>query len=408
MPRAVTGLTDTSIRQLKSKDKDYVKSDGQGLQLRVRVNGSKLWNFNYVHPATKKRVNMGLGSYPEIGLKKARELAEAARGKVAEGIDPKLAREGEKAAKRHSANAVFRKVSEEWFEVKKTEVTADYADDIWRSLELHVFKRLGETPVSELSAPMMIEVLRPVEKTGRLETVKRVNQRVNEIMNYAVNTGLIHANPLIGIKSAFKAPKKQHLPTITGKELPDFLKKLHDTNVTFITRQVIKWQLLTMTRPSEAAGAKWDEIQWLDDGQANWVIPAERMKKRREHIVPLWRQALKVLDDIKSVSEQYEHIFISLRKPQTPINSQTANMALRRMGYQDKLVSHGLRALASTIMNEEGKDPDLIESALAHGDPNQVRSAYNRAQYLERRRELMKWWGDYLDEAFKRSLELKI
>jgi len=408
MARSTIGLTDTAVRQLKPKDKDYVKSDGNGLQLRVRINGSKLWNFNYIHPTTKKRVNMGLGSYPDMSLKKARELTEAARSQVAEGVDPKLAREEERAAQRYSENATLRKVAEEWFEIKKSEVTADYADDIWRSLELHVFNRLGETPVSQISAQTVIDVLRPVEKTGRLETVKRVIQRLSEIMNYAVIKNLITGNPIVAIKSAFKKPKKQHLPTITAKELPDFLRKLHETNVTYITRQVIKWQLLTMTRPSEAAGAKWSEIQWLDDDQANWVIPAERMKKRRQHTVPLCEQALRVLEDMKSVSDQYEHIFISLRKPQTSINSQTANMALRRMGYQDKLVSHGLRALASTIMNEEGKDPDLIESALAHGDPNQVRSAYNRADYLERRRELMQWWGDYLDEAFKRSLELKI
>jgi integrase len=300
---------------------------------------------------------MGLGSYPDMSLKKARELTEAARSQVAEGVDPKLAREEERAAQRYSENATLRKVAEEWFEIKKSEVTADYADDIWRSLELHVFNRLGETPVSQISAQTVIDVLRPVEKTGRLETVKRVIQRLSEIMNYAVIKNLITGNPIVAIKSAFKKPKKQHLPTITAEELPDFLKKLHDTNVTYITRQVIKWQLLTMTRPSEAAGAKWSEIQWLDDGQVNWVIPAERMKKRRQHAVPLCEQALKVLEDMKSVSDQYEHIFISLRKPQTPINSQTANMALRRMGYQDKLVSHGLRALASTIMNEEGKDP---------------------------------------------------
>lgn len=403
MARSTIGLTDTAVRQLKPKDKDYVKSDGKGLQLRVRMNGSKLWNFNYIHPTTKKRVNMGLGSYPDMSLKKARELTEAARSQVAEGVDPKLAREEERAAQRYSENATLRKVAEEWFEVKKSEVTADYADDIWRSLELHVFNRLGETPVSQISAQTVIDVLRPVEKTGRLETVKRVIQRLNEIMNYAVIKKLITGNPIAAIKSAFKKPKKQHLPTITAKELPDFLRKLHETNVTYITRQVIKWQLLTMTRPSEAAGAKWSEIQWLDDGQANWLIPAERMKKRRQHTVPLCEQALRVLEDMKSVSDQYEHIFISLRKPQTSINSQTANMALRRMGYQDKLVSHGLRALASTIMNEEGKDPDLIESALAHGDPNQVRSAYNRADYLERRRELMQWWGGYLDEAFRKD-----
>lgn len=405
MPRAVTPLNDTQIKNAKPEEKDYVISDGGGLQLRVRAgSGSKLWNFNYLHPVTRKRLNMGLGMYPEVGLKQARGLAEEARAKVAEGIDPKLSRDESIRTQRTEQESTLRKVAEDWFEIKKTKVTDDYGDDIWRSLELHVFPDLGKKPINEITAPMFIQVLKPIEKSGRLETVKRVIQRVNEIMVFATNTGVIQANPLAGVKAAFQSPKKQHLPTIGKDELPVFLDKLQNASLSMVTRHLIKWQLLTMVRPSEAAGARWEEINRLENGEVNWVIPTERMKKRRQHIVPLPTQAIRVLEKMKEISGNREHIFISMKNPKTHVNSQTANMAIRRMDYKDKLVSHGLRALASTILNEEGKDPDLIEYALAHTDPNQVRSAYNRALYLERRRELMQWWGDYLDEAVRAGI----
>lgn len=393
MPRHATRLTDTHIKKLKSADKDFVVSDGQGLQLRVRTSGSKLWNFNYTHPVTKKRVNMGLGMYPDVGLKQAREMAEWARGKLSDGEDPKSARDEDQALKRQSASHTLKAVAEEWFEVKRTTVTPDYAEDIWRSLLLHVFPKLGKTPIVEVNAPKLIDVMRPIEASGRLETVKRVNQRINEVMIYAVNTGIIHANPLAGVKAAFKSPVKQNMPTLAPHELPEFLEKLQDASLTITTKHLIRWQLHTMTRPSEAAGARWDEIVEHNDGRMNWVIPAERMKKRKAHTVPLSSEAKRILDKMRLISGEREHIFPSQRNPQTHTNNQTANMAIKRMGYGGKLVSHDLRALASTILNEEGKDPDLIEAALAHVDANQVRSAYNRADYLERRRELMEWWS---------------
>lgn len=393
MPRLATRLTDTHIKKLKSTDKDFVVSDGQGLQLRVRTSGSKLWNFNYTHPVTKKRVNMGLGMYPDVGLKQARDAAEWARAKLSDGIDPKTARDDEETVKRLSAGNTLKAVAEQWFEVKRTKVTPDYAEDIWRSLLLHVFPKLGRTPIGEITAPKLIDVMRPIEASGRLETVKRVNQRINEVMIYAVNTGIIHANPLAGVKAAFKSPEKRNMPTLEPHELPEFLERLQDASLTLTTKWLIRWQLHTMTRPAEAAGARWDEIKRHDDGRTDWVIPAERMKKRKAHTVPLSTEAQRILLKMEEISGEREYIFPSQRNPKTHTNNQTANMAIKRMGYAGKLVSHGLRALASTILNEEGKDPDLIEAALAHVDSNQVRSAYNRAAYLERRRELMEWWS---------------
>lgn len=399
MTKPFKRLTDIAVRNAKPKDhdtdkpKDRVLSDGNGLQLRVRANGSKLWNFNYIQPITKKRLNMGLGVYPAVALAQARGLADEARALVAAGLDPKVQREEKALAERVSAQSTLEHVAGLWFEVKKAAVTPDYAEGIWRSLRLHVFPKLGQSPIGEITAPRLIEVMRPVEASGRLETVKRVNQRINEIMVYAVNTGIVHANPLAGVKAAFKSPIKQNLPTLAPHELPEFLEKLQDASLTFTTKHLIRWQLHTMARPSEAAGARWSEIMRHEDGRVDWVIPAERMKKRKAHTVPLSKESIRILDKMKEVSENREHIFPSQRNPKTHTNNQTANMAIKRMGYGGRLVSHGLRALASTILNEEGKDPDLIEAALAHVDANEVRSAYNRSDYLERRRELMEWWS---------------
>lgn len=404
MPKAAKRLTDTAVKTAKPKDhdtstpKDRVLSDGNGLQLRVRATGAKLWNFNYIHPLNKKRLNMGLGSYPDVKLAQARKQAEAARALIAQGNDPKQHREERALAEKASHESTLEHVAGLWLEVKKTKVTPDYADDIWQSLRLHVFPKLGRTPIGEITAPKLIDVMRPIEASGRLETVKRVNQRVNEVMVYAVNSGIIHSNPLAGVKAAFKSPEKRNMPTIEACQLPEFLERLQDASLSLTTKWLIRWQLHTMTRPSEAAGARWDEIVRHEDGGVDWVIPAERMKKRKAHTVPLSTEAQRILNKMESISGEREHIFPSQRNPKTHTNSQTANMAIKRMGYAGKLVSHGLRALASTILNDEGKDPDLIEAALAHVDANQVRSAYNRAEYLERRRELMEWWSSFVSK----------
>ncbi len=250
---------------------------------------------------------------------------------------------------------------------------------------------------------MIIELLKPIEAKGSLETVKRLAQRLNEIMNYAANCGLIKANPLTGIKAAFKKPKKENMAALAPTELPELMSAIANASIKRTTRCLLEWQLHTMTRPAEAAGARWDE---LDLDNKVWIIPAERMKKRREHRIPLTEQMLAILEVIKPISGHREYIFPSDRDPQKPCNSQTANMALKRMGFAGRLVSHGLRSLASTTLNEQGFEADLIEAALAHVDDNQVRSAYNRTDYLERRIPMMYWWSGHIGEAAKGSLSV--
>ncbi|WP_040259334.1 integrase domain-containing protein [Pseudomonas massiliensis] len=396
-------LSDLKVNAAKPAEKDYILTDGDGLQMRVRANGSKLWNFNYIHPVTKKRVNMGLGTFPEVGLALARKRTVAARELVAQGLDPKEARDADRQALKATVEHTFKNVAIAWFELKKDAVTPAYAEDIWRSLTLHIFPDLEATPISAVTAPTVIKLLRPLETKGSLETVKRLSQRLNEIMTYGVNSGLIHSNPLTGIRSVFKKPKKKNMAALAPDELQELMLAVANASIKRTTRCLIEWQLHTMTRPAEAATTRWADI----DLEKNiWIIPPERMKKRRTHIIPLTDQAIALLNAIKPLSGHREYVFPADRNPRTHCNSQTANMALKRMGFEGRLVSHGMRSMASTILNEQGWDPELIEVALAHVDKDEVRSAYNRADYIERRRPMMAWWSQHIQAAAAGNLAI--
>lgn len=403
MPRITKPLTATEVKNAKPKEKEYRLSDGQGLQLRVLPSGSKQWQLNYYRPTNGKRANFNLGRHPEINLAQARKNALLAKELIAQGIDPQEDQKRKQQEYKEVHEHTFVNIAKEWFEIKKDSVTPDYATDIWRSLELHIFPYLAETPVKDITAPLVIELLKPIEAKGSLETVKRLSQRLNEVMNFATNYGLVQANPLTGIKAAFKKPKKENMAALKPAELPELMGAIANASIKRTTRCLLEWQLHTMTRPAEASGAKWCEV---DIDEKVWTIPAERMKKRREHRIPLTEQAIELLDVMKPISGHREFIFPSDRDPKKPCNSQTANMALKRMGFAGRLVSHGLRSLASTTLNEQGFEADLIEAALAHVDDNQVRSAYNRTDYLERRIPMMCWWSEHIGEAAKGSLSV--
>ena len=403
MARLAKSLSDTKIKTAKPKDKEYNLADGSGLQIRIKPNGSKLWLLNYSHPITKKRQNLSLGSYPDISLLSARKLAQEARTLIAHGIDPKAHREEQMAAKAAIVEHTFGRISAEWFDQKKDAITEDHAAATWRSFKRHLLPSLKDIPISQITAPMVISFLRPIEAKGNLETVKRLAQRLNEVMIYAVNTGLIHANPLSGIKAIFKKPRKEHLAAMKPSELPELMQAIANASIKKVTRFLIEWQLHTMTRPNEAAAARWDEINFEE---RIWHIPSTRMKMRRDHIIPLTEQTLALLQAIKPISGHREFIFPAERDPKTHCNVQTANAALVRMGLKNRTTAHGFRSLASTTLNEQGFDPDVIEAALAHTDKNQVRSAYNRSIYLERRRVMMTWWSEYIMDAAKGNLSL--
>ncbi|EOI6422603.1 TPA: integrase domain-containing protein [Vibrio cholerae] len=403
MPRQTKQLSATEVKNAKAKEKEYYLVDGQGLKLRVLPSGSMQWLFNYYRPTNGKRANLNLGLFPDVYLVQARKASLNAKELIAQGIDPQDERNRQQQAHKEIHEHTFVNVAKDWFAIKQHDVTPDYALDIWRSLELHIFPHISDKPVKAITAPEIIELLKPIEAKGSLETVKRLTQRLNEVMNFATNCGLIQANPLTGIKAAFKKPKKENMAALTPAELPELMGAIANASIKRTTRCLLEWQLHTMTRPAEASGARWDEINWKEKV---WTIPAERMKKRREHRIPLTEQMLALLEVMKPISGHRDFIFPSDRDPKKPCNSQTANMALKRMGFAGRLVSHGLRSLASTTLNEQGFDPDLVEAALAHVDDNQVRSAYNRTDYLERRKPMMSWWSGHIEEAAKGSLSV--
>lgn len=405
MARTARPLTDTEIRQAKPKDKEYSLADGKNLYLRIRTIGSKVWVLNYYRPGTKQRANVGLGAYPDVSLAAARKKADELRTVLAEGIDPKEHRDDKQRAQTEQYANTFESIARKWLTLKEGKVSPAYYDKISGRLEKYIFPKMGRTPIHRVTAVAAIEIIQPLANDEKLETVKKVCRWVNEIMVYAVNTGVAHANPLAGIGKAFSAPKVTNLPTLRPDELPALMYAIQHSNTKLVTRCLIEWQLHTMVRPGEAAGTRWDEI---DFDKQEWTIPAERMKKNKPHIVPLSEQALRLLEVLKPQSGHREYVFPSDHNPRASANSQSANRALARMGFHGRLVSHGLRALASTTMNEKGFDPDVIEAALAHVDKNSVRAAYNRAQYLERRRKMMDWWSEYIEQCATGRLPEKV
>ncbi|EHA1466425.1 tyrosine-type recombinase/integrase [Salmonella enterica] len=390
MARTTRPLTNTEVLRTKALEKDLTLHDGDGLFLIVKTSGKKLWRFRYQRPATKQRTMMGLGAFPALSLADARGLRADYLALLANGIDPQIQAEAVEEEQKIALDSIFSTVAANWFQLKSKSVTPDYAKDIWRSLQKYVFPAIGEIPVQQIKARTLVEALEPIKARGALETVRRLVQRINEIMIYAVNTGLIDANPASGIGMAFEKPKKQNMPTLRPEELPKLMRSLIMSNLSVSTRCLIEWQLLTLVRPSEASGARWTEI---DLDTKLWTIPAERMKAKREHVVPLSPQALDILEVMKPISAHREYVFPSRNNPKQPMNSQTANAALKRIGYGQKLVAHGLRSIASTAMNEAGFNSDVIETALSHVDKDEVRRAYNRALYIEQRKELLSWWG---------------
>lgn len=407
MARTTKPLTNTEIRQAKPKAKEYNLADGNNLYLRVKPTGNKHWIFNYYRPGTKRRANLGLGVYPDVSLGSARQKAKDARSILADGIDPKEHREETKQKQTQQHANTFETVAAKWLKVKEGTISETYLNKITGRLDKYIFPKIGHIPIHKLTAARTIEIISPLAEDGKLETVKKLCRWINEIMVYAVNTGLIHANPLSGIGKAFKSPDVKNMATLRPDELPELMYKIQHSNTKLVTRCLIEWQLHTMVRPSEAAGARWEEI---DEKKREWRIPAERMKmkKKKEHVVPLTPQTLKLLAVLKPYTGHLEHVFPSDRNPRRSANSQSANRALGRMGFHGRLVSHGLRALASTTLNEQGFDPDVIEAALAHTDTNSIRAAYNRAQYLERRRVMMEWWSEKIERCVSEPLSPNI
>jgi integrase len=396
MPKKTLKLNPMQVDNAKPTDKEYSLSDGDGLYLRVKPTGSRLWIFNYTQPISKKRKNISYGLYPDVGLAAARKKAERDRALLKQTLDPLVERINQQAKAKQTLETTFQSVADEWLGLQQTKLAPTTFKKNSRYFAKDIYPVIGSYSISVISASLGIEVIKRISGRGSQEIARKASRAMNQVMTYAVNTGRVTHNPLAGIKETIPKSKVQHRPTLEIHEITELMQALRYSSAKVITRCLIEFQLLTMVRPREAAEAKWSEI---DFDNKLWVIPAERMKMNIEHKVPLSKQVLILLETIKPFSGHREYIFPSHIHPNKPANSQSANKALRDMGFTGRLVAHGLRALASTTLNEKGFDYDVIETALAHKDSNKIRQAYNRAKYLERRRIMMQWWADHVDQA---------
>jgi integrase len=390
---ATDKLTDPKIRQAKAADKPYKLFDGGGLFLLVQPSGSKLWRLKYRFNGKEKLLS--IGSYDKgVSLMKAREERDKARNQLVEGIDPSTAKKEEKHAEKENSESSFKTIALDWAVTYGGRWTDSHRNRVVTSLEADVFPAIGDLPIKEITPPMVLEVIRAVESRGALDVASRVLQRTSAVFRYAIQTGRATYNPAADMKGVLKTRKVEHRAAISRGELPEFLKKLDSYTGDPVTKLALKFIILTFVRTSELRGAHWDEV---DLSIGKWRIPANRMKMRTPHIVPLSSQALAVIEELKLLTSDYDLLFPSQRDQRKPISENTLLYALYRLGYHKRATVHGFRALASTILNETGFRPDVIERQLAHAERNKVRAAYNRSEYLEERRKMMDWWGVYIE-----------
>ncbi|EEA8304366.1 tyrosine-type recombinase/integrase [Salmonella enterica subsp. enterica serovar Rubislaw] len=399
MAKIAKKLTDTEIKSTKPADKEINLFDGDGLILRIAPlakGGKKNWYFRYAVPVSKKRTKMSLGTYPHLTLAKARALRDEYLSLLANGIDPQVHNSDKANALKNATEHTLQAVARKWLDekVKTSGISQDHAEDIWRSLERNILPTVGDTPIKEIRPKMLKQHLAPIEKRGVLETLRRIISRLNEIFRYAATEELIEFNPADNLAQRFSKPKKQNMPALPPSELPRFLMVLNNASVRLETRLLIEWQLLTWVRPGEAVRARWADI---DTDNSMWNIPAEFMKMKKPHKVPLSKEALRVLETMKAISGHREWVFPSIKAPLNHMHEQTANAAIIRMGFGGELVAHGMRSIARTAAEESGKfRTDVLEAALAHSKKDELIAAYNRAEYLTERVALMQWWSNYV------------
>lgn len=388
-------LSDTAIRKAKPGTAVAKLRDGGGLYLLLRPDGARWWRWDYRRPVTGKRNTLSLGTYPDVSLADARGKRDAARKLLAAGADPGEHRKAEKAAGTERAANSFEVVAREW--LGKRDWVAAYTVKVTAWLDNDVFPWIGAKPVSALTAPDFLSVVRRVEERGAIESAHRILQNCGQVMRYAIATGRAERNPVADLKGALPPPPERHHAAITDtKAIGGLLRAMDDYTGTFAVRCALRLAPLVFCRPGELRQAEWSEFD-LDGAQ--WNIPAHRMKMREPHLVPLSAQAVVILRELQPLTGRGRYVFPGARDPKRPMSDNAINAALRRMGFdKDTMTAHGFRAMARTVLDEGlGFRPDYIEHQLAHAvrDPNG--RAYNRTAHLAERRKMMQAWGDYLD-----------
>ena len=385
-------LTDRAIRSAKPTDKPFRLFDSGGMYLEVAPSGGKWWRLKYRHGGREKRLSLGV--YPDVGLADARERRDAARKLIADGKDPSAERKAEKREEKGRAANSFEAVAREWYGKQAHTWVESHASDVLRRLETNLFPAIGEWPIADLEAPELLDAVRTIEQRGAYDLAHRVLQVSGQVFRYGIATGRCKRDPSRDLRGALTPHKARNQAAVKPGELPALLRAIDSYGDVGDRQTALALRLLALTfvRTNELIGATWDEIDL--DG-ATWIVPAERMKMKTEHVVPLSRQAVELLRELQAIGGGSRYVFPG-RNPDKPISNNTMLFALYRLGYKGKMTGHGFRAVASTILNESGFRPDVIERQLAHCERNDVRGAYNRAEYLPERRAMMQRWADML------------
>ncbi|HCT9312135.1 TPA: tyrosine-type recombinase/integrase [Citrobacter koseri] len=392
-------LNARQVDAAKPREKAYKLADGAGLYLEVVPSGSRYWRMKYRFNGKEKR--MAFGVYPAVSLAQARALRDEAKKKLAEGIDPSFAKKEEKLVRDVQLNNTFQAVALEWHGTKVSRWSEGYASDIIEAFNKDIFPYIGQQPVNEIKPLVLLNVLRRMENRGATEKAKKVRQRCSEVFRYAIVTGRAEYNPAADLTSAMSGHESKHYPFLTVEELPDFFKALSGYTGSPLVVLAARLLILTGVRTGELRGAFWSEF---DLEKAVWEIPADRMKMKRPHLVPLSTQALEIVQQLKVMSGQYPLVFPGRNDPRKTMSEASINQVFKRIGYTGKVTGHGFRHTMSTILHEEGFNTAWIETQLAHVDKNAIRGTYNHALYLEGRREMMQWYADYIEASLTKVI----
>ncbi len=392
-------LTDKACKNAQPADKPRKLADSHGLYLEIMPGGAKYWRFKYRFQGKEKR--LALGVYPFISLAEARQKRDKAKRLLLEGQDPSSAKKEEKRTALQNAINTFEDIAREWHQNNLEKWNSRYGKTILHRLETDVFPTIGAMPIAQIRAPELLAIVRNIEKRGAYEIAHRAIQTCGQIFRYAVITGRADRNPATDFRGALKATQKTHYAAIESDDLPEFTQALerNDARLYLHTRLAIKLLMMTFVRTSEMIEAKWSEFNFQDK---KWVIPAERMKMRRPHIVPLSRQAIGILEQLKELSRGSDYVFPSQINLRKHMSNNTILKALERMGYKGRMTGHGFRALAmSTIKEKLGYRHEVIDRQLAHAPANKIDAAYDRAKFLDERKIMMQEWSDYLEKMAK-------
>ncbi|MEB0030196.1 tyrosine-type recombinase/integrase [Undibacterium sp. RTI2.1] len=387
-------LSDTTIRNAKPGERPIRLYDAGGLYLEIAPSGGKWWRLKYRITGKEKRISLGV--YPEVSLKEAREKRDIARKQLASDIDPGEHRKAVKLANVEDGSSGFESIAREWFIKFAPNWVATHSDKIIRRLERDVFPWIGKRPIEEITAPEILVVMRRVEERGALETAHRALQNCSQIFRYSIATGRATRDPAADLRGALPPAKAKHHASITDPKLIGaLLRAIKGYEGSLVTKCALQIAPLTFVRPGELRKAEWCEFNF---DEAEWRIPAERMKMREKHIVPLSAQALVYLKELHNLTGHGKYVFPGARTNGRPMSENTVNAGLRRLGYSnDEMTGHGFRSMASTLLNEQGWNRDAIERQLAHAERDSIRAAYNYAEHLPERRRMMQAWADFLD-----------